>query len=227
MTMATRPELGAEARAPLSKERVLRAAIDLADRGGIATLSMRKLAQALGVEAMSLYNHVANKDAMLDGMVDAVFDEIGLPSRDVDWRTAMRQRAIAAREVLGRHPWAIGLMESRGRPGPATLRHHDAVIGCLREAGFTVTMAAHAYSVLDSYIYGFALQQASLPFTTPEETAGMAESLLKQFPVDAYPHLAEFTMQHVLRPGYDYANEFAFGLDLILDGLERVNGGDG
>jgi hypothetical protein len=134
----------------------------------------------------------------------------------------MRQRAISAREVLARHPWAIGLMESRSRPGPAALGHHDAVIGCLREAGFSIAMAAHAYSVLDSYIYGFALQQASLPFRTPEEVAGVAEVFLRQFPAEAYPHLAELTIHHVLRPGYDYADEFVFGLDLILDGLERV-----
>ena len=134
----------------------------------------------------------------------------------------MRQRAISARAVLARHPWAIGLMESRSRPGPATLRHHDAVIGCLREAGFSIAMTAHAYSVLDSYIYGFALQQASLPFKTSEEAAEVAESILRQFPADAYPHLTELTIQHVLQPGYDYADEFAFGLDLILDGLERL-----
>jgi AcrR family transcriptional regulator len=212
----------AEPRAPLSRERVLRAAITLADGGGIASLSMRKLGQALGVEAMSLYNHVANKDDMLDGMVDLVFGEIGLPARESDWKMAMRQRAIAARDVLVRHPWAIGLLETRSRPGPATLQHHDAVIGSLREAGFSIAMAAHAYSVLDSYIYGFALQQVSLPFQSPEEVAGMAESFLRQFPAEAYPHLAELTVQHVLRPGYDYADEFAFGLDLILDGLVRV-----
>src|SRR5215210_874747 len=153
-TRRTDPRAGR--RAPLSRQRVLRAAVDLADTGGIASLSMRKLAQELGVEAMSLYRHVRNKDDMVDGMVDHVFGEIGLPPTGVDSRTAMRRRAISAREVLARHSWAIGLMESRRRPGPATLRHHDAVLGCLREAGFSVTMAAHAYSVLDSYIYGFA-----------------------------------------------------------------------
>jgi AcrR family transcriptional regulator len=208
-------------RTPLSKERILRAAIELADQVGIDALSMRKLGQAVGVEAMSLYNHIANKDDLLDGMVDHVFAEIDNPPQGVGWQAAMRQRAHSAREVLGRHPWAIGLMESRLRPGPETLRHHDAVIGCLREAGFSVAMAAHAYSLLDSYIYGFALQQANLPFRTPEETVEMADTFLRQFPAEAYPHLAELTIEHVLRPGYDYADEFAFGLDLILDGLER------
>ena len=220
--MATRTELSAPPRTPLSRARVVRAAIDLADKGGIASPSMRRLAQALGVEAMSLYRHVRNKDDLVDGMVDLVFGEIGLPPRGVDWQTAMRQRAISAREVLACHPWSIGLMESRSRPGPATLRHHDAVIGSLREAGFAIAIAAHAYSVLDSYIYGFALQQASLPFKTSEEVVEVVESILGQFPTDAYPHLAEMAVQHVLQPGYDHADEFEFGLDLIFDGLEPL-----
>ncbi|MDQ3694782.1 MAG: TetR/AcrR family transcriptional regulator [Chloroflexota bacterium] len=214
----------ADSRTPLSKERVLLAAMNLADNGGIESLSMRRLGQALGVEAMSLYNHVANKDDILDGIVDLIFGEIGLPSPGVDWKTAMRQRAIAARDVLVRHPWAIGLLDSRRHPGPATLRHHDGVIGSLRQAGFSVALAAHAFSVLDSYIYGFALQQTTLPFETPDEVAEVAASMFQQFPVDAYPHLAELTIQHVLQPGYDFADEFAFGLDLILDGLERARG---
>src|SRR5688572_15721904 len=220
--MAEQTDPNEERRLPLTRERVLCAAVDLADAGGIATLTMRKLGQALGVEAMSLYNHVANKDDILDGIVDLVFAEIGPPPRGGDWRSAMRERAFAARATLARHPWAIGLMESRLTPGPATLRHHDAVIGCLREAGFSIPLAAHAFSALDSYIYGFALQQANLPFRTAEEVAEMAETFLRHFPADAYPHLAELTIEHVLRPGYDYADEFAFGLDLVLDGLERA-----
>ncbi|HEY3058538.1 MAG TPA: TetR/AcrR family transcriptional regulator [Chloroflexota bacterium] len=216
--MATR----AEPRTPLSRERVLRAAFDLADTGGLEALSMRKLGQQLGVEAMSLYNHVANKDDLVNGMVDLVFGEIGLPPRHVHWATAMRQRAVTARAVLARHPWAIGLLESRNRPGAATLGHHDAVLGCLREAGFSIALAAHAYSLLDSYIYGFALQQKSLPFKSSEEVAEVAEDFLRQFPVRDFPHLAELTIQHVLQPGYDYADEFEFGLDLLLDGLERA-----
>ena len=209
-------------RAPLTRERVLAAAIDLADRDGIASLSMRKLAQELGVEAMSLYHHVANKDAILDGLIDLVFGEIDLPVGEADWKAAMRQRAISAREVLRRHPWATGLMESRSTPGPATLRHHDAVLGILRNAGFPLELAAHAYSLLDSYIYGFALQETSLPFTTPEETAEVAQMMMAEFPADAYPHLTEITVEHVLQPGYSYASEYLFGLDLILDGLEQA-----
>jgi AcrR family transcriptional regulator len=220
--VATRTKPSAERRTPLSRERVLHAAFERTDKDGIESLSMRKLAQELGVEAMSLYRHVRNKGEIIDGMVDLVFGEIGLPRLGVDWTTAMRERAISAREVLARHPWAIGLMESRSTPGPATLQHHDAVIGCLREAGFSIPMAAHAYSVLDSYIYGFALQQASLPFKTSDEAVEVADSIRRQFPADAYPHLVELTVEHVLQPGYDYADEFEFGLDLILDGLERV-----
>jgi AcrR family transcriptional regulator len=220
--MAAQTDPSPEPRIRLTRERVLLAGIDVADKGGVEALSMRKLGQQLGVEAMSLYNHVANKGDILDGMVDVFFGEIGLPPRGVDWKTAMRQRAISAREVLARHPWAIRLMESRSTPGPATLRHHDAVIGCLRVTGFSVAMAAHAYSVLDSYIYGFALQQASLPFKAPEEVVEVTESILRQFPADAYPHLAEMAVQHILRPGYDHADEFEFGLNLILNGLESV-----
>lgn len=220
--MAEQNDPSVETRIRLARERVLLAALDLADRGGVEALSMRKLGQELGVEAMSLYNYVANKSDLLDGMVDLVFAEIGPPPRAADWKAAMRQRAMSAREVLARHPWAISLMESRRTPGPATLGHHDAVIGCLREAGFSIAMAAHAYSLLDSYIYGFALEQASLPFKTVEETVEVAESIFQQFPADAYPHLAELTIQHVLRPGYNHADEFEFGLDLILDGLARA-----
>jgi AcrR family transcriptional regulator len=214
-------------RAPLTRERVLAAAIDLADRDGIASLSMRKLAQELGVEAMSLYHHVANKEAILDGLIDLVFGEIDLPVGEADWKAAMRRRAISAREVLRRHPWATGLMESRSTPGPATLRHHDAVLGILRNAGFPLELAAHAYSLLDSYIYGFALQETSLPFNTPEETAEVAQAMMAEFPADAYPHLTEIAVEHVLQPGYSYASEYLFGLDLILDGLERLAAGEG
>jgi AcrR family transcriptional regulator len=184
---------------------------------------MRKLGDAVGVEAMSLYNHVSNKEELLDGMVDLVFGEIELPSGGGDWKTAMRERAESARHALGRHPWAIGLMSARTSPGPATLRHHDAVIGSLQTAGFSIAMAAHAFSAIDSYVYGFALQEATLPFgDTEEETVEVVRTMMAQFPADAYPHLAEFTVEHVRQPGYDYSHEFDFGLDLILDGLDRA-----
>jgi AcrR family transcriptional regulator len=226
-TQKTDPD--AAPRTPLTRQRVLAAAVALADRGGVGALSMRKLAQELGVEAMSLYHHVANKDDILDGIVDVVFGEIELPTGEAGWEAAMRRRAVSAREALRRHPWATGLMESRRTPGPANIRHHDAVLGVLRNAGFPVELAAHAYSLLDSYIYGFALQEASLPFHTPEEAAEVAQEIMSVFPAADYPHLAEIAIEHALQPGYDYGDEFLYGLDLILDGLARARaaaGGD-
>jgi AcrR family transcriptional regulator len=214
----------ARRRTPLTRERVLQTAVRRADEGGIASLSMRKLGQELGVEAMALYHHFANKDDLVDGMVDLVFGEIELPPSSRDWRTAMRQRAIGVRDALLRHRWAVGLMESRRRPGPANLRHHDAVIGSLRAGGFDIGMAAHAYSVLDSYIYGFALTKMNLPFETSDDVADVAQSMLEPFPPDEYPHMLEILTDHVMKPGYDYGEEFEYGLDLILDGLERVRG---
>ncbi len=219
---ATKP--AAARRAPLNRDQVMQAAVALADQGGIGALSMRKLGQALGVEAMSLYNHVGSKSDLLDGMIDVVFSEIGLPASDAGWMPAMRKRAVSARQALARHHWAIGLMESRKSPGPATLRHHDAVLGCLRAAGFSVELTAHAYSLLDSYIYGFALQEASLPFGTPEETAQVAQEIAAQFLVGEYPYLTELMTGHILKPGYRYGSEFEIGLDLILDALARAVG---
>lgn len=218
------PTARARTRAPLSRERVLRAGVALADSAGITALTMRRLGESLGVEAMSLYAHVAGKDDLLDGMVDAVFAEVRLPT-DVGWRAAMRERAVSLREALARHPWAVGLMESRTAPGPTTLRHHDAVIGTLRAHGFSVALTAHAFSALDSYIYGFAMQERTLPFDTPEEAAEAAEAMLARLPAAQYPHLSELTREHVLQPGYDYAAEFEFGLDLLLDGLQRAREG--
>lgn len=204
--------------ARLNRDRVLQAAVSLADADGIDSVTMRKLGEKLGVEAMSLYNHVANKSDLLDGMIDTVFAEIDLPE-DGDWRTAMRQRAISTRAALARHPWAIGHMESRSTPGAATLRHHDAMLGVLRRAGFSIVLTAHAVSALDSYIYGFALQHRSLPLDTP---ARIAQQVMARLTSGEYPHLTEIAVEHVLQPGYDYGDEFAFGLDLLLDGLTRA-----
>ncbi len=215
----TQPRTG---RGRLSRERVLRAAVAVADSGGIESLTMRRLGEDLGVEAMSLYKHVANKEDLLDGMVDLVFAEIALPSGDTDWRTAMRDRAVSTRAALVRHPWATPLMQSRTAPGPATLRHHDTVIGTLRRAGFPVQLTAHAFSVLDGYIYGFAMQQRSLPFDTLEEAQEVGRQMFARMPAGAYPHLTELTVEHILQPGYDYGDEFEYGLDLILDGLDRA-----
>ncbi len=220
--MSAEPARASAATGPLTRERVLRTALALADEHGLDWLSMRKLGQALGVEAMSLYHHVANKEDLIDGMIDLVFAEIELPSQDDGWKTAMRRRALSARQVLRRHRWANGRMESRSTPGTANLRHHDAVLGCLRRAGFPIPLVAHAYSALDSYIYGFSMQEPALPFETPEETAELAQAIMSRFPVGEFPHLAEFMFEHVLKPGYDYAQEFEFGLDLLLDGIERA-----
>jgi AcrR family transcriptional regulator len=222
--VATHTDRGSKTRAPLSRERILRAALVLADMGGIEALTMRRLGQELQVEAMSLYNHVAGKEEILDGIVDLVFSEIALPSDRVDWKTAMRQRAISTRDALLRHPWATSLMQSRSKPGLATLRHHNSVISILRNAGFTIDMAAHAFSVMDGYIYGFALQQINLPSHTSEQSAALAESILRPLSADEYPHLAEMIVEHALKPGYDYAEEFEFGLDLILNGIEELRG---
>ena len=213
-------------RGPLTRERVLRAAMKLADAGGFESLTMRKLGNELGVEAMSLYNHVANKEDILDGIVDIVFSEIEAPSPgEVHWTRALRRRAISVREVLSRHRWAIELMESRMNPGPANLRNHDAVMGCLREAGFSFRAAVHAYSVMDAYIYGFALQERSLPFETPDEHSQIIETKREHVPdMQRYPYLLEVAME-IAKAGYDYATEFEFGLDLILDGLERFRAG--
>jgi AcrR family transcriptional regulator len=220
--MATGALSEGPSRPRLSRERVLNTAIDRADQGGLDALTMRSLADELEVAPMALYNHVANKDDLIDAMVDVVFGEIGVPSGGGDWNTAMRGRAMAVRDALLRHRWAIGLMESRRRPGPANLRHHDAVIGRLRAAGFSVEMAAHAYSLLDSYIYGFALTKMTLPFETSGEVADVAQGILQAFPVNQYPNLVEFITEHVLKSGYDYGDEFEYGLDLILDGIEGV-----
>ncbi|MFE9338250.1 TetR/AcrR family transcriptional regulator [Streptomyces sp. NPDC007063] len=211
---------GASARTPLSRERVVRTAMAVADeKRSAAALTMRAIAEPLGVEAMSLYHHVAGREDILDGMVDAVFDEIDLPPHDMDWKSAIRHRAVSARAVLQRHPWAVGLLDSRSHPGSATLRHHDAVIGALRSGGFSVSMAAHAVSLIDSYLYGFVLQEQSLPFTGTTELDEVASAILRDMPADTYPHLAELATEHALKPGYDYADEFTFGLTLILDAL--------
>jgi AcrR family transcriptional regulator len=211
----------AETRPRLSRDLVLRGAIRLADRDGVGALTMRRLAQELDVEAMSLYHHVSNKDDILGGMVDRVFAEIELPAAGGGWKAALRARALSTRAALARHPWATGLMESRAAPGPATLQHRDAVIGCLREGGFSIQMAAHAFSALDSYIYGFSLQEINLPFDEAGEAADVA-AIFERVPADRYPHLTEMAVEHVLQPGYDYGDEFEFGLDLILDGLDRM-----
>lgn len=213
---------GTAERAPLTKERVLRSAVAIADRSGVDALSMRVLGKELGAGAMSLYHYVANKDELLDGMVDLVFAEIALPTADGDWRAATRQRALAARDALARHPWAIVLMESRTQPGPANLQHREAVLATLRRGGFSVVTATHANWLLDSYVYGFALQAATLPFDTKEQLADMTEQVfLPQIPADRFPYLYEAAAE-LVASSYDPATEFEVGLDLVLDALEGL-----
>lgn len=220
--MAAREQRQAGSDAGLSKQRVVAEAIRLADREGVDGLSMRRLAGSLGAGAMSLYHYVASKDELLDAMIDIVFEEIELPSKDTDWQSAMRRRADSGRQVLARHPWAIGLMESRTSPGPANLRQHEAVIACLRKAGFSVVMATHANWLLDSYVYGYALQEAGLPFDTADELADMVEGVyLPQLPADEFPYLNE-SAAALVAADYDPAEEFGFGLDLILAALEPL-----
>ncbi|MBG6225578.1 AcrR family transcriptional regulator [Arthrobacter sp. CAN_A2] len=209
----------ASGRAPLTRDRVLRAALALADRDGIAGLTIRTLAQDLGSRPMSLYYYVANKDQILDGIVDLVFAEVHLPVIGNPWREEMLRRARSMREVLARHRWAVGLLESRAAPGPATLRHHDATLGTLRSAGFPLRATAHAYALLDSYIYGFALQEAALPLSGVDSVAEAAAPIMELFTDGRYPWMVEIATGVVMQPGYDFADEFEHGLDLILDAI--------
>lgn len=209
----------------LSRDRVMREAIALADQQGIQALSMRKLGQRLGVEAMSLYNHVEDKEDILDGMVDLIITEIDVGADDTDWQTAMRRRAHSVRQLFLRHPWALAVMESRRNPGAESMRYYDSVLGCLRKAGFTIALAAHAFAALDSFIYGFALQELKLPFKTPDQLKQLADSIMhsmQNMPLQQFPHFTEMITQHVLKPGYSFGNEFDYGLNLVLDSLERA-----
>ncbi len=210
-------------RAPLTKEGVVETAVALADRDGLDALSMRKLADELGAGAMSLYHHVPGKEQLVDEMIDVVFGEIEPPSTGGDWKEELRGRARSTRAALNRHRWAVGLMEGRAGLGPASVRLHDAVLGCLREAGFPLELTVQAYSVQDAYIYGFALQEKDLPFESAEEGAAVAESQGWEDEALAaeYPYLAEVVAGHVAKVGYDFGESFEFGLDLILDALER------
>jgi AcrR family transcriptional regulator len=216
-----------DARAHLSRERVLETAVAFADRHGLEALSMRKLGEELGASAMSAYHYFPNKEQLLDGMVDVVFSEIEPPSLELDWKTAMRRRAVSTRDALNRHRWAVGHMEGRTEHGPANLRLHDAVLGCLRAAGFSIEATVHAYSVQDAYIYGFALQETDMSSETPDDFAAEAQRQMDAYKdvLADYPHLVEVVGGYVAQSGYDYATEFLFGLDLILDGLDKLREG--
>lgn len=210
-----------EARDTLNRERVVRAAVDLADESGIESVTMRELGRRLGVEAASLYNHVAGKEDLLDGMADLVVAEIDLPSHGVDWKESMRRRAVSAREVFSRHRWAAGLIDSRGQSGPGGLSYVDRVLGALLQAGFSPRIAANAFLALDSYIYGFERQRSSLSSGDDVDTTEAAQEVLAAIPQGAYPSLACVALDYAANP-YDDAAAFDFGLDLILDALQRL-----
>ncbi|RHW27537.1 TetR/AcrR family transcriptional regulator [Nocardioides immobilis] len=213
------------ARQPLNPARIITAAAAVADRSGLAAVSMRSVGKELGVEAMSLYHHIPGKEALLDGLADWVFAQVELPGPDDPWREAMASRAGSARAVLARHSWALGMIESRSAAGPQLLRHHDTVLGTLLAAGFPMALAVHAFSVIDAYVYGFVLTEVNLPF---EPTDGAAEAFAAEMapPPDEYPHLSRMLTELVLGREYVFADEFGYGLELILDGLERrLHGG--
>lgn len=209
--------MGQTRRPGLSAEAVVEAAVRVADAGGLTAVSMRGVGRELGVEAMSLYHHVRNKEHLLDALADWVFMQVELPLTGEPWRSGMERRATSARAVLAAHPWALVLVESRRRPGPGLLRHHDAVLGCLRSEGFSVRLAAHAFSAIDAYVYGFVLVEQTLPMQEGESAGDFAATL--DLPVERYPHLVENVVELTSRADYAYAEEFGFGLDLVLEGL--------
>lgn len=211
-------------RRTLDRDQVVRAAVDLVDEHGLAALTMRALGEQLGVQAMSLYNHVTNKDDLLDAMVDLVYGEVDLPGGP-DWRAAIRRRCRSMRDVLVGHPWAIGLMDTRTAPGPNNLRHHDEVLGALRNGGFSVRGAVYAYGVVDAFVYGFALQQSALPFDDADELAAVSDVVVDQLPPEDYPHLRESAIE-LPATGFVFGDQFDDALDLVLDGLERVRTSD-
>lgn len=203
----------------IDRERVLDAAAAIADEAGLEALTMRALAARLGVKPMSIYHHVAGKDAVLDGLVDRVFTEMTLPTPGRPWRAEVAARARSARQVLVRHPWAVGLLEGRRNPGASNLRQHDAMLGVLREAGFSLELAGHAYALLDAYVYGFVVQEVSLPFED-SPTAEVAESIMSAVSQGEYPYLVEYAVERAMAPGYSFGAEFDVGLELVLDALE-------
>jgi AcrR family transcriptional regulator len=212
-------------RPALTHDRIIDAAVRVADRGGVVGVSMRNVGKELGVEAMSLYHHVDGKDALLDALTDWVFTRFELPDPQQPWRSAMTDRAASARRTLSQHPWALGLIESRRSPGPALLRDHDNVLACLRSNGFSVPMAAHAFSAIDAYVYGFVLTEVNLPFEPGESAEQFVEEIADMLPADEYPFLVELIGEQVAGRDYSYGDEFDFGLGLILDGLERCQEG--
>ena len=209
--------------AGLSRQKVIDAAMALADRDGIDSLTIRALADSLGTKPMSMYHYVDGKDAVLAAMVEAVFAEMRRPNPDVPWREALRDRCVSARDVLRTHPWAVPLLESGSAPGPESLAHHEAVLATLARAGFSLQLMAHAYAILDSFIYGFAMEEANLAVQGGEQSPQLAEQIAAAFDPAKYPHLVRLATEHVMRPSYSFGASFEYGLDLLLDGLEHAN----
>ena len=209
-------------RLPLDLERIVGAAVRIADEHGLEAVTMRRVATSLGVQAMSLYHHVRDKDALLTAMLDAVYERMALCSTAEGWRDAMRARATSMRQAFLAHPWSLGLVDAGTNPGPAALSHTDSLLGTLRSAGFSVAMAAHAAAVFDAFVYGFAVQERNLPFADGPGVTDVASDVLASMPEGAYPYLQEFAVEHVMKPGYAFGDEFAFGLELVLDGIERA-----
>jgi AcrR family transcriptional regulator len=224
--MARQIESEARPRIPLSKERVLQAAMILADEEGIEALSMRRLADQLGVKAMSLYNHVANKDDLLDGIVDATYLEIVIPSSDADWKSQIRELAVSAHETMLRHPWASGLQSQRS-PGPGRLRYGDTLLGYFRDSGFSKNLTYHAYHIVESYVLGFTSQVLSYRNVDMEQFEDVAASFMRGDFLEEFPHFSEHVQQHVEPdPGQDDVDAYELGLDVLLGGLERLRDAD-
>tara|TARA_B110001454_G_C12723340_1_gene436793 strand:- start:9914 stop:10576 length:663 start_codon:yes stop_codon:yes gene_type:complete len=205
----------------LNREKIIVAAIQLAKKDGLESLSMRKLASKLKIEAMSLYYHFKNKDQILSALVDHAFKLIDWKPDKNNWKTSARDRCVSLRKVLNANPWAVSLLDSRRNPGLETLKHHDQMLGLFRQNGFSLKLTAHAYAILDSYVFGFAVQENSLPVSNSDDIAEMSESIFSDMPPDFIPHMMEMTMNYYMKPGYSFAAEFDFGLDLVLDGIEK------
>ena len=208
-------------RARLSRDQILHAAMAHADQHGLQGMTMRNVAEALSASPMALYRYVANKEDLVDGLIDLVFGELSVPSLDGDWKAAMRERAHSVRQALLRHRWAVGILESSRNPGPASRLHHERLIGSLRAAGFDWPMVAHALAVLDSFVYGFAQTEMNLPVDSMDEVGEVAEGMIASYRAEEYPNLIAFAEEHLMKPAYDYGEEFDYGLELILDGLDR------
>ncbi|MGI9643371.1 MAG: TetR/AcrR family transcriptional regulator [Acidimicrobiia bacterium] len=215
--------MGENTRTSLSRDHVLEGAVVLADEIGIEAFTIRKLATALGTKPMTIYHYVSSKEEIIDGMIERVFSEIEKPSSEGNWLEALRLRCESARAALKRHPWAAPLMESRTSPGPENLGHHEAVLACLRRGGLNWQETAHAYAILDAFIYGFALQETSLPSQAEGEFVEAAQDIAAAFDAEAYPNLVGLTVEHVFQPGYEFGDSFDFGLDLILEAIGKVS----